>query len=135
MYALEGTLDTIEIPEHEEQIYAIQELGSEQVPEATLRERIDAFLSKVPTTDEPSKALGADFRIDAVRTSWDTLFAAVGTRDFAVLRLRVACASGTYMRSLAGRIGRGLGTNALALSIHRTRIGRRRFGIWYKSLG
>lgn len=130
MYALEGTLDTIDIPQHEEEIYTIRDLGTKRVSVGELRQRIDVFLAKVPTTDEPSKALGADFRIDAVRKSWETFFSSAGEREFVLLKLRVACASGTYMRSLAMRIGSALGTKGLALSIHRTRIGKRFFGFF-----
>ncbi len=42
--------------------------------------------------------------------------------EFALIKLRVKCSSGTYMRSLAHRIGRDLGTGAFALSIKRTKI-------------
>jgi len=43
--------------------------------------------------------------------------------NFPVIRLLVRCSSGTYMRSLAQRIGVDLGTGAFALSINRTAIG------------
>ena len=84
-------------------------------------ERVTSLLALAPTSDEPSKALGADFRIDAVKKSWRQVFA--HPRSYQVLSLTVSCGSGTYMRSLAARIGASLGTRALALSIRRTRIG------------
>jgi tRNA pseudouridine55 synthase len=131
LHALEGALDTIEIPTHKEHIYAISILDPRRISAEALQERIEKFLSLVPTSDEPSKALGADFRIDAVRGSWERFFAQTGAREFGILRLKVTCGAGTYMRSLAGRIGESLGTNALALSIKRTRIGKRQFGIFF----
>ncbi len=130
LHALEGTLESIQIPTHEERIYAIRETGIERIPERALRARIDAYLAKVPTTAEPSKALGADFRIDAVRASWDAFFDAAGPRDFAVIRLTVACGAGTYMRTLGARVAQALGTKGLALSIHRSKIGRRFLGFF-----
>lgn len=133
LYALEGTLDTIDIPVHEEEIYRIKDLGAERIAASALKERIEAFLAKTPKSDEESKALGADFRITSVRASWGAAFAMAGTREFTVLKLRVACASGTYMRSLASRLGKMLGSKGLALSIHRTRIGKRMLGFWVKS--
>ena len=123
MYALEGIIDSIEVPTHEEHIYRITYQSLTSLSAATLSKRVATFLAKVPTSDEPSKRLGADFRIKAVRESWEQLFTKAGERDFAVLTLRVTCASGTYMRSLAPRIGAALDTRALALSIHRTKIG------------
>lgn len=129
LYALEGTLGSIEIPEHKEHIYRIRLLGREEISCGVLRARIETLLAKVPKTDEPAKALGADFRIDAVRASWKKVFEQ--ERDYALVKLRVACGSGTYMRSLAGRIGEVLSTKALALSIHRTKIGKYWNGFWF----
>ncbi len=128
-YALEGALDTIAIPEHDERVYRIALLGMERMPTDALKERIDALLALAPRTDSESKELGADFRQDAIRVAWNETLSGVKERDFAILRLRVICSSGTYMRTLAGRIAATLGTTGLALSIHRTWIGRLRFGI------
>ncbi|MDE1919181.1 MAG: hypothetical protein KGH56_00595 [Patescibacteria group bacterium] len=134
LHTLEGMSHHIEIPKHEERIYRISERGIAQVSAAALQARIADFLAKVPKSDEPSKQLGADFRIDDVCASWEKLFAEVGEGTFTILSLRVACGSGTYMRSLAGRIGEALGTRALALSIKRTKIGTYWMGWWVKSL-
>lgn len=121
LYALEGTIDTISIPEHPETIYGITLSGTEDIDADTLRARISQLLALAPKSDEPSKSLGADFRIDAVRSSWD---AALSAQDsYTVLNLTVSCGSGAYMRTLAERIGAALSTHALALSIRRTRIG------------
>lgn len=129
MYALEGTLGTIDIPEHAETIYRAKLLSLKRVPSALLRERIAVSLATVPRSNEPSKALGADFRQDVIRGGWRTLLASIPEREFMVAKLRVACSSGSYMRTLAMRLGQRLGTSALALSIKRTRIGT------YKTLG
>ncbi len=123
LHALEGTLEDIKIPEHTERIYAIQNIGSYTLSRTELEERIFALLSKVPRTQEPSKRIGEDFRVDTIRTHWESLFTTVSEKNFHIVRLKVICASGTYMRTLAGRIGKSLGTEALALSIKRTKIG------------
>ncbi|MDB5189591.1 MAG: ine55 [Parcubacteria group bacterium] len=122
LYALEGTLDTIELPTHEETIHRIVLKGLRTVSNTTLKERIETLLALAPVSTEPSKALGADFRIVDVRRSWAKVFEA--ERQYEILKLKVECGSGTYMRSLAGRIGKRLGTRALALSIRRTKIKR-----------
>lgn len=137
LHALEGTLSGMKIPEHIEHIYRIRHDGSCIIPSAELKKRIRGLLDRVPRTDEPSKRLGEDFRVDAIRAHWESLFKEIGG-DFTVLHLTVTCASGTYMRSLAGRIGAALGTKALALSIKRTRIGRylpvwRGRGFWVRA--
>ncbi|MES2994981.1 MAG: hypothetical protein V4681_03045 [Patescibacteria group bacterium] len=132
LYTLEGTLDTITIPEHEETIYRIKLLERSEVEKADLARRIDSLVSLAPRSDEPSKKLGADFRQYEIRAAWKEIFNAMPERSFMILRLRVTCVSGTYMRTLASRIATELDTTALALSIHRTRIGRCHlpFGFW-----
>lgn len=121
-HALEGTLGTISIPEHEETIYRAQVTGRRQLTAAELRDELRAVLAVVPRSTEPSKAMGADFRQDEIRAAWDDLLDS-SSRSFAAVSLRIACASGTYMRTLAGDIGAALGTSGFALSIHRTKIG------------
>lgn len=128
-YALEGTLDTISIPTHVERVYAITLENSYRISTEELQQRIATLLSKAPRALEPSYALGADFRQDEVRTVWESVLQSAPHREFTVLTLRVACGSGTYMRTLASRLGVALQTSALALSIHRSKIGR------YRSVG
>lgn len=123
LHALERSISSIKIPKHIEHIYSIRDLDSYVIPSEKLEVKIAKLLDLVPRTTEPSKRLGEDFRVDTVRTEWQSLFRNAKERNFTVLRLRVTSASGTYMRSLAGRIGESLGTKALALSIRRTRIG------------
>jgi tRNA pseudouridine(55) synthase len=132
MHALQGTINTIEIPEHEETFYAVDLISIASLSTNELQARIKDQLAHTPVSEEESKAAGADFRIHAVRNSWQPIF--LDDRSYAVLRLRVTCGSGAYMRTLAQRIGNRLGTKALALSIHRARIGTYKkfgpLGIW-----
>lgn len=126
LHALQGTLAVVHVPEHEEVIHRIVLTGVRSVGEKELSAYITRYLTKVPVSSEISKALGADFRIDAVRSSWGKLFAEAGERQFMILTLRVTCGSGTYMRALATRLGEALQTKGIALSIHRSAIGRYR---------
>lgn len=124
LHTLQGTLDTIEIPTHTERIYELTRMDITRSESHVLEERIDAQVALAPRDDSPSKALGNDFRQDEIRAAWSTVFRSMPARSFVVVRLRVICASGTYMRTLAGRIGTLLGTSGITLSIHRTKIGR-----------
>jgi hypothetical protein len=130
-------LDTITIPEHVETIYRIKHVGSYELSISQLHARIQDLLKDVPRSDEPSKALGADFRQDEIRARWNELFTSIQgetlnqfpKREFTVLKICVTCASGAYMRTLAERIGTAFGSTGLALTINRTKIGK------YHSLG
>lgn len=133
LHALLGGISAINIPEHKEHIYRIKVQDISTISSEALAVRINEFLARVPKSGEPSKLLGADFRIEDVRASWEKLFSEAGQRTFTVLSLRVSCGSGTYMRSLAGRIGQALGTRGLALSINRTKIGTYWMGWWVRS--
>jgi tRNA pseudouridine(55) synthase len=136
VYALEGTLDTITMPEHIERFYQLELIRSESVPTEELLTRIKTLLAIVPRSDEPSKALGADFRQDRVRAEWQALGARLPARMFTVLTIRVTCGSGAYMRTLAERIGEALGSTGVALTIKRTTIGKYQpvgsWGVWLR---
>ncbi len=123
-YSLEDSLARIEIPEHEETVYKIKHLNTRRVSRERLSEEIQEALAAIPRTEDPKKALGADFRQDQIRDAWRKELARSPQDSFVLVRLRVTAGSGTYMRSLAERIGEALGTRALAYSIHRTRIGK-----------
>ncbi|MDP2816154.1 MAG: hypothetical protein Q8O19_05700 [Rectinemataceae bacterium] len=138
LYALEGTLDSISIPTHEEKAYAITQIGTHTVGIDDVKKKVVDILSCAPRTNEPSKELGADFRQDEISSLWQSTLTAIEDRTFMVLTVKVTCASGTYMRSLAERIGTHLGTKATTLSIHRTRVGKYLnlplgFGVWTKT--
>lgn len=124
LHTLEKSLPYMVVPEHIERIYNIQHLGTYTISDSELITKVTALLDLAPRTNEPSKRLGEDFRIDSIREKWEQFFESVHERNFVVIRLKVTCGSGTYMRSLAGRIGKSLRTDALALSISRTKIGR-----------
>lgn len=123
MHALRGTLGDIEIPTHTETIHAVRLLSMHRVPSDTLEGYLEQALRTVPRDDATSKEAGSDFRQDAIREAWQDLFLRTTPRAFTIIKVRVVCGSGAYMRTLAERVGRTLGTCALASSIHRTRIG------------
>jgi tRNA pseudouridine55 synthase len=123
LHALRGTLDSIEVPSHTESIHQIRLISCTSVASVTVAAYVEQALKTVPRDDAPTKVLGADFRQDEIRSAWRSLFHNMPERNFIVLKVRVGCGSGAYMRTLAERIGRSLGTSAVAVSIHRTKIG------------
>lgn len=135
-YALSGTMDTITVPKHDETVYRIRVSKISRLSIRMLEQRIIATLKTVPRSNEPSKVLGADFRQDQIREAWRRLFLVLPTQELLVLSLRVTSGPGTYMRTLASRIAKELGTDGFALSIARTRIGSYvplgPFGFWKK---
>lgn len=121
-HALDGTLDTIQVPSTTSTLYRISLEGSTVLSTAHLAARIEQQLDTVAPAPKYA-AHGADFRVPEIRNAWRTLLKTT-PRSHTTLTLRVTCSSGTYMRTLADTVARSLGTRGLALSIERTEIGR-----------
>ncbi len=122
-WTLEDRLHEIEIPSADTVIYKlsltnVRQESVEHVYQDALR-RIES----IPTVTEVSKALGRDFRRSEVRVAWAVWLEHHKGQKVQIARFRCVATSGTYMRSLAGEIGRLLGTTGLAYSIHRSKIG------------
>ena len=68
--------------------------------------------------------VNGDFRQDEIKARWEQVLAEIEKEKpyFSVIKIRVVCSSGTYMRSLAHRIGKDKGVPACALGIKRTKI-------------
>jgi tRNA pseudouridine55 synthase len=96
-----------EMPTKEVEIYFIEKLGERETSGQDLAEK----------AVEKIKLVKGDFRQNEIIETWLKFGQVYGNEKFKVLVLRVACSSGTYMRSLANNIG------GLALSIKRTKIG------------
>lgn len=122
-WTLEDRLDEIEIPSANTVIYKLNliDVRSESV-EHVYQDALRRIES-IPTVTEESKALGRDFRRSEVRVAWAVWLEHHKGQMVQIARFRCVATSGTYMRSLAGEIGRRLGTVGLAYSIHRSKIG------------
>ena len=137
-YALEGTLDTIQIPTTTMRVYSMQYVDRLSLPRASIIERILDRIQllkidrektnikpdiKIDVKIDLSDALGADFRKDQISKEWWNLQNRT-ISNCVVLRFRATVSSGTYIRSLAPLIARECGTVGLAYSINRTKIGK-----------
>lgn len=137
-WALEGRLGEIEIPTKKSTIHKLTYLGKRVVTSDELYKNVTEKIETIPPVTDERKALGADFRRDDVRAGWNRLYAENKDTEFTILCFRCVASSGTYMRTLAELIGEKLGTQALAYSIHRTKIGTYlplfgSFGLWTKT--
>ena len=74
------------------------------------------------TVLEKIKKVKGDFRQREIADRWRVFSVEHAAARFVVLNIQVLCSSGTYMRSLAHRMGQDVGTGAIALSIKRTKI-------------
>jgi tRNA pseudouridine55 synthase len=100
-----------EMPTKEVTIYSIDILESTTIPADELKRKLFSMMERVK----------GDFRQDEIKKNWQQVLADE-TEQFPVVRLRIKCSSGTYMRSLAHELGTAVGTGAFVFSIIRTQI-------------
>jgi tRNA pseudouridine(55) synthase len=137
-WTLEGRLSEIEVPIKHSRTYALTLEKFSTYSAKEIYASVAKKIETIPLVTDPRKALGADFRRDAVRASWSNIASAWPDTLYQIAQCCCTASSGTYMRSLAEELGTRLGTRALAYSIHRTRIGvyvplTRRYGFWRSS--
>ncbi|MES2223521.1 MAG: hypothetical protein V4469_01150 [Patescibacteria group bacterium] len=100
-----------EMPTNEVEIYDIQILEEREINSETLIKEIKNNILKVK----------GDFRQPEIIDLWEKNL--VQENKFRIVKIKVTCSSGTYMRSLAYNLGIKIGIPALAYSIKRTRVG------------
>ncbi|OGG41921.1 hypothetical protein A2837_01785 [Candidatus Kaiserbacteria bacterium RIFCSPHIGHO2_01_FULL_46_22] len=140
IWTLENRLGEIEIPTAETTVYKLKLVDLRTVSAEKVYEDALARIELMPKVEEESKALGRDFRRSDVRVAWQVWLEHHRGELVQIATFDCVASSGTYMRSLAGEIGRRLSTTALAYSIHRTVMGRYHplpmgFGLWTKRFG
>lgn len=101
-----------EMPTKEVEIYQIEQIGSKAFSGKKIADSIIGNIKKV----------NGDFRQKEITELWERFSEDHSKENFIIVKLKVACSSGTYMRSLANRIGIDAGIPALAYSIKRTRV-------------
>ncbi len=122
-WTLEDRLDEIEIPSADTVIYKLNLVDVRHESVEHVYQDAIARIESIPTVTEYSKALGRDFRRSEVKVAWAVWLEHHKNQKVQIVRFRCVATSGTYMRSLAGEIGRRLDTTGLAYSIHRSKIG------------
>jgi tRNA pseudouridine(55) synthase len=112
-WAREGRLGEIEIPKQKGKILNLEILKSDVVSAAEFEKHVYGMIDSV---------IG-NFRQDEIRAKWKEYFDKKDMKEFLIMKLKVRCQSGVYMRSIAHVLGQAVGVPALACSILRTNVG------------
>jgi len=112
-WARSGAIESLMLPQRSVTIHNIALKETYKVPEAMLLSYIKDSIEKVE----------GDFRQEEILRLWRRQLKEKGEREFPAATIDVACSSGTYVRSIAHELGRGLHVPALALHILRTKVG------------
>lgn len=122
-WAREKKLNEIKIPKRKTMIYEIKLLSLKNISGQKLLEKIEQKINLI----------NGDFRQKKILKQWQKMLPFPSDRRFAgtfenqkeyqVAKIKIACSSGTYVRSIANELGRKLGTGGLILSLARTKVG------------
>ena len=123
-WTLEDRLDEIEIPTKKSTIYRLELTNIETKNREDLAAQARAKIDTIPEVSDIRKSIGNDFRRADVRSDWHKILADKSLPAiYQITHFTCVASSGTYMRTLAHLIGQKLGTQGLAWSIHRTKVG------------
>jgi tRNA pseudouridine55 synthase len=112
-YARTNQLAKITIPKKKIQIKTLKLISTQLILKSKLQSQIIQSL----------KLVKGDFRQLKIIKSWQQFFSNTKQVSFPVYTLETTCSSGTYIRSLAHKLGQKLNTQAIALNIKRTKLG------------
>lgn len=101
-----------EMPTKEVEIFAIEQIGSRMISGQKIADTVIENVAKVT----------GDFRQEETIKKWREFALNTNITKFMLIKIKVSCSSGTYMRSLAYRIGKDISIPSLAYSIKRIRI-------------
>ena len=112
-----------ERPEYRAEIYDLRLISVKKIKAVDLQERVFKNL-RLLGRSSISESYN-DFRKAEVKKSWERFFKELGMeQEFVLLRLSAKVSKSLYIRSLAERLGRKLGTRGIALSIKRKSFGK-----------
>lgn len=110
-WANQNRLSEIEIPTKEVQIYSQEVIFTKHISIQKIKKKVNFLL----------KTISGDFRYNAIRDSWQTVFDKSSSTNIPYVCVKVQVSSGTYIRSIVQEIGENLGVGAVAVDIFRTR--------------
>lgn len=111
-WAREGRLNEIEIPTHDVFVENIEIIEEKDISGKELHQKIIEDISKVK----------GDFRQKEILSIWDNNLKNKDDEKYSIIKLRISCGSGVYVRCIANDLGKSLGIPALALKIVRTKV-------------
>jgi tRNA pseudouridine55 synthase len=110
-HAREGLAPDVQVPVRRMAVNQVDTVAIEPLSERVLRERIDDSVGRVR----------GNFRQDEILAAWHALLRPGA--ELVTVRFTLACAGGTYVRSVVHELGRRLGCGALLSELRRTRVG------------
>ncbi len=116
-WALEDRLAEVYIPKKKATVYSLSVVKTERMKKEDLRKDILWKIEQVKGC----------FRQKEISKRWKEIFDAEREeKEYLVVKIKVSCSSGCYVRSIVNKAGTVLGTGAVLLHLKRTKIGKKR---------
>lgn len=113
-WAREERLDEIEIPKRTMRVHEVTLLDRWEVSVQEIEKKIEGM----------NEAVRGDFRQREISERWKATLASIDQKTaLPAVRVRIRCASGTYIRTLAHELGKRLGCDAILVRLVRTHVG------------
>ena len=112
-WSREEKIKDIKIPEKEREIYEIKILRLQKINGRNLLAQINKKIQKVK----------GDFRQEKILRQWDKILKNYADINFQTVDIKIKCSSGTYIRSIAHKLGQDLQTEAILLGLVRIKVG------------
>lgn len=103
----------LDLPTREVEVFSFKFLSEETILGKSLLKIMVSNLRKIK----------GFFRQTRIIKQWKDFFKVNSDFKFKILHFEIECSSGTYVRSLANKMGQELGCGAIAFEILRTRVG------------
>lgn len=111
-WAREGKLGEIEIPTRSTEVFNISVSGSREIESGALLNEVENKISLIK----------GDFRQEQILDEWRKILSN-DNKQYLAIKIKITCSSGTYIRSIAHKLGQDLKTGAILLNLKRTRVG------------
>jgi tRNA pseudouridine55 synthase len=113
-WAREARLGEVEVPKRTMQIYGVTLLDMYTITIEEMKDTIEERIAEVK----------GDFRQKEILSKWGVVFAGMNReKPLLAARIRIDCASGTYVRTLVHELGKRLGSDAVVSRLVRTQVG------------
>ncbi len=113
LLAREGSLENVELPTKDIEIFSVKKVTERKVDVLSLKKEIFSVIQTVQ----------GDFRQKETLARWDDFFKKTKKEYFLIYEIEACVSSGTYMRALAERIGKEFSCAAVSLKIERISYG------------
>ena len=104
---------SVVMPYRNMEVFRVENISHTQVYQRSVLKRIIGRVSKVQ----------GDFRQEMILRAWSKMLIQPNTK-YTVVRFRIHCGSGTYIRSIAEYLGNRLNSPALVYGLKRTAVGK-----------